>query len=96
MKIKQPIFGVISIVSGLLLIPFIGNIFAPNTFNWTRFDFAIAAVFLLGLSTTIILIYKKLRNVKFRWMVIALLIMLFLMFWIELAVGIFNSPFSGK
>jgi hypothetical protein len=96
MKIKQPVFGVISIVSGLLLIPFIGNIFAPNSFNWTRFDFAIAALFLLVLSTTVILIYKKLRNVKFRLMVIKLLIILFSMFWLELAVGIFNSPFSGK
>jgi hypothetical protein len=96
MKIKQPVFGVISIVSGLLLIPFIGNIFASEVFNWSPFDFFITGTLLLTLGITSLWIYKNSKQKKMRWLLIGTIVLIFVVFWIEIAVGIFDSPISGN
>ena len=64
--------------------------------NWSVFDFIIMGVFLLLLGIGINAIINKTENKKNRILFIALLIVVFLLIWAELAVGIFGSPFAGS
>ena len=79
----------------LLLIPFIGMMLTDEI-NWSVFDFIIMGVFLLLLGIGINAIINKTENKKNRILFIALLIVVFLLIWAELAVGIFGSPFAGS
>lgn len=79
----------------LLLIPLIGMMLTDEI-NWTVFDFIIMGVFLLLLGIGIDAIIRKTENKRNRILYIALLIVVFLLIWGELAVGIFGSPFAGS
>lgn len=78
----------------LLLMPFIAMQFT-NEVNWSLSDFIAAAVLLLSAGLVLDFVLRKVKNRNYRiLMIIALFILLFLV-WAELAVGIFDSPFSG-
>ena len=79
----------------LLLIPLFGNIFSKQV-NWSLFDFIVMG-FLLGLTgLTIHFIIEKLRNKTFKIVTIIFALIIFLMIWVELAVGVFGSPITGS
>jgi hypothetical protein len=79
----------------LLLIPLFGNIFS-NQVNWSLFDFIVMG-FLLGLTgLSIHFIIEKLRNKTFKIVTIIFALIIFLMIWVELAVGVFGSPITGS
>lgn len=64
--------------------------------DWSPFDFIVAAFLLLSTGFAIEFVWRKITNIKRRFLVVgALLIALFLI-WAELAVGIFGSPFAGS
>jgi hypothetical protein len=91
---KNQIF-VLAVTAILLLIPLIGMQFT-NEINWSTFDFILMGTLLLGLGLTSELIFRKLKNKTYKLGLIVLLVIVFLLIWIELAVGIFNSPFAGS
>jgi len=77
----------------LLLIPLFGNIFSKQV-NWSLFDFIVMG-FLLGLTgLSIHFIIEKLRNKTFKIVTIIFALIIFLMIWVELAVGVFGSPIT--
>ena len=79
----------------LLLIPLFGNIFS-NQVNWSLFDFIVMG-FLLGLTgLSIHFIIEKIRNKTFKIVTIIFDLIIFLMIWVELAVGVFGSPITGS
>ena len=79
----------------LLLIPLFGNIFS-NQVNWSLFDFIVMG-FLLGLTgLSIHFIIEKLRNKTFKIVTIIFALIIFLIIWVELAVGVFGSPITGS
>jgi predicted Na+-dependent transporter len=78
----------------LLLIPLIAMQFT-NEVNWSIMDFVVAGLLLLGTSLTIELIRRKIKNSKLRIWIVAIIIILLLLIWGELAVGIFDTPFAG-
>jgi hypothetical protein len=78
----------------LLLIPFIAMQFTPEV-NWTAFDFIIAGILLLSVGFAIDFALRKLKTSKYRIAIIIGIIITFLLVWIELAVGIFGTPFAG-
>jgi len=79
----------------LLLIPLFGNIFS-NQVNWSLFDFIVMG-FLLGLTgLSIHFIIEKLRNKTFKIVTIIFALIIFLMIWVELAIGVFGSPIAGS
>jgi hypothetical protein len=79
----------------LLLIPLFGNIFSKQV-NWSLFDFIVMG-FLLGLTgLSIHFIIEKLRNKTFKIVTIIFALIIFLMIWVELAVGVFGSPITGS
>jgi hypothetical protein len=81
--------GIIAII---LLIPSISSQFSREV-NWQLFDYLVAALLLTILFVGIEVI-KKLKSKK-RYFVLAFFLIIMILIWIELAVGIFNSPISG-
>ena len=80
------------IVAIILLIPFISSQFSREV-NWQLLDYLVAALLLTILFVGIEVI-KKLKSKK-RYFVLAFFLIIMILIWIELAVGIFNSPISG-
>ena len=79
----------------LLLIPLFGSLFS-NQVNWSLFDFIVMG-FLLGLTgISIHFIIEKIRNKTFKIVTIIFVLIIFLMIWVELAVGVFGSPITGS
>jgi len=79
----------------LLLIPFIGNLFSSDV-NWGVFDFIIMGCLLILFGTGFKISQAPEQGVqKLRILGICLLTLLFLAVWVELAVGVFSSCFSG-
>ena len=91
MENKRLIIIVITLIT-LLLIPFIAMQFTDEV-NFTLLDFVVAGVLLLSTGLIGELLIRKVNKKNYR---IAILIVLFIiLIWVELAVGIFGTPFSG-
>lgn len=94
MKSKRVIIH-LSVAAVLLLIPFIAMQFT-NEVQWSGSDFVVMGALLTG---TVLLIELVLRTVKKRAnrliLCIAVLGALALI-WMELAVGVFGTPFAGS
>ena len=71
----------------LLLIPLIAMQFTDEV-HWTLFDFVAAGVLLLGTGLMCELAIRKINNPKYRIAACAVLLVLLLLIWAELAVGI--------
>ncbi len=84
-----------SVAASLLLIPLIGMQFTSEI-NWSIFDFIVMGTLLFGTVFIIELILRKSQNTKNRLLLSGLVVLLFLLFWAELAVGIFDSSMAGS
>ncbi len=79
----------------LLLIPLIGMQFSSDV-NWSFFDFLVMGVLLLGVGLILELVLRKVPKKTNRIALIAIILIVFLLVWAELAVGIFGSSFAGS
>ncbi len=79
----------------ILLIPLIAMQFT-NEVQWSVFDFIVAGVLLSGTGVTLELLLRKFRTFKTRFIAGAILFIIFFLIWVELAVGIFGTPFAGN
>ena len=86
-RIFYPIF--------LLLIPLLGNVFSDEV-NWSLFDFLVMGTILLTMGILINLIIDKLKKRSFKVLLIIVTILVFALIYLELAVGIFGTPFAGS
>tara|TARA_B100001758_G_C18385136_1_gene599616 strand:+ start:663 stop:932 length:270 start_codon:yes stop_codon:yes gene_type:complete len=86
-RIFYPIF--------LLLIPLLGNVFSDEV-NWTLFDFLVMGTILLTMGILINLIIDKLKKRSFKVLLIVVTLLVFALIYMELAVGIFGTPFAGS
>ena len=73
----------------LLLFPLVGMLFSSDV-NWTLFDFVVMGVLLLVLGLALDLVRFYAVSKRQRRLLLALVVLGFLVVWIELAVGIFN------
>ena len=64
--------------------------------NWGLLDFIVAGILIIVLILVLELIFRKVQNNKKRLWLVILIGILFIMIWVELAVGIFGSPFAGS
>lgn len=94
MKNKRLII-ILSLVTFLLLIPFIAMQFS-DAVNWTLSDFIIAAVLLLSTGVAIDFVLRKVKNTTYRITLSLILLVILLLLWAELAVGIFGAPLGGN
>ena len=94
MKNKR-IFGIILAVTLLLMIPFVTMQFSDEV-KWTLLDFVTAACLLLGAGFLGDLIIRKVKMMKYKVLLCGALVVCLMLVWVELAVGIFGTPFSGS
>ena len=87
--------GILFTVALLLLIPFIGMLFT-NEVNWSLVDFIAMGVLLLGTGLMCELVLRKVKKIKYRIAICGMLLVALLLIWMELAVGIFGTPFAGS
>ena len=88
MKAKN-IIRIVLVTAGLLLIPLLGR------WPWTLSDFVIIGTLLLGSGLIYELVTSKV-NAKYRPAIAVVIVAVVLLIWIELAVGLFGSPFAGS
>ena len=82
-------------VALLLLIPFIAMQFT-NEVKWSLFDFVVAGTLLLGTGLLCELVIRKVNKIEYRIVLCGALLVALLLIWLELAVGIFGTPFAGS
>ena len=87
--------GIVLTVVFLLLIPLIAMQFT-NEVNWNLADFVVAAVILLGTGLICELVMRKVKKTNHRIILCAAILVALLLIWIELAVGLFGTPFAGS
>jgi len=81
-------------VPSLLLIPLIAMQFSKEV-DWKILDFIIMGVLLLGTGLLFELVLRKVKSTKGRILLCGAVLLVFLLIWVELAVGIFGTPFAG-
>lgn len=92
---KQKTIAIYAIPLVLLCIPLLGNIFSREV-NWSAADFLIAAILLFATAFCINLVRSKIKRQSHRILICAFVLLILALIWIELAVGIFGSPFAGS
>ena len=92
---NKRLFGILSGVAVLLLIPFIAMQFSSDV-NWSAFDFIIAGVLLLGTGLSIEFVLRKVKTRERRIALCVTILALLALIWIELAVGLFGTPIAGQ
>ena len=94
MQYKRLVIIIITVVV-LLFIPFIAMQYTDDV-NWNLFDFVIAGILLIGTGLMCEFAWRKIKKTKYRIAFILAILATLLIIWVELAVGIFGSPFSGN
>ena len=92
---KQRSIAIYAIASAILAIPLIGMQFT-NEINWSGFDFLIAGILLFITTFGINTILNNVKLDSKRFLYIAIVLIVLILIWAELAVGIFGSPFEGS
>ncbi len=92
---NQRLIGIVITVALLLLIPLVAMQFTDEV-NWTLSDFVVMGVLLLGTGLMCELVMRKVNNIKYRVAICGVILAALVLIWIELAVGIFGTPFAGS
>ena len=79
----------------LLLIPFTAMQFTDEV-DWSPGDFIIMGMLLLGAGILCELVMRKVKGVRNQIIINGTVLLVFLLIWVELAVGLFGTPFSGS
>ncbi len=79
----------------VLMIPALAMQFTAEV-NWSAADFVMIGVLLGALGLGIELAMRFLRNWPARLAAGTAVLMMFLAIWVELAVGVFGTPFAGS
>lgn len=87
--------GIIIFVSLLLFVPLIAMQFTKDV-SWTINDFLIAGVLLYGTGFIVELIIRKVKSKQKRLLLSLLVLVVLFLIWLEMAVGIFGTPFAGS
>ena len=89
------LIGITLIAVLLLLIPLIAMQFTKEV-NWSLFDFVVAGVLLFGTGLACELVLRKVKTIRHRVILCAIFIAVLFIIWIELAIGIFGTPFGDQ
>ncbi|MGN7867184.1 hypothetical protein [Chryseobacterium sp. 22458] len=92
---KQKTIAIYALPLALLTIPMLGNIFSKEV-NWTAADFLIAGILLFTTAFLINLVRNKIKKQSRKIMLSIFILLALVLIWLELAVGIFGSPFAGS
>lgn len=78
----------------LLLIPFLAKVLMKD-FDWTLFDFIVMGGLIYGAIFTLLLVTRLIQKQPYRLAMIFAILLVFILLYIDLAVGIFDFPWSG-
>ncbi|WP_294298243.1 hypothetical protein [uncultured Chryseobacterium sp.] len=92
---KQKTKIIFAVPALLILTAFFGNLFVEG-WNWSPFDFLIAAVLLFGTAFLVNLVIRSGKTRVYKLLICFAILLILALVWIELAVGIFGSPFAGS
>lgn len=94
MKNKRLII-ILSLIGILLLTPLIAMQFTDEV-KWSGFDFLIMGILLLGTGLTCEVILRRVTDRHNRIVLCLAIVAVLVLIWMELAVGIFGTPFAGS
>jgi hypothetical protein len=86
----RPVVGVALGTAGILLL-FLLAMLLTDEMNWGLFDFVFASVLIFGTGLTYVLVARKGGSMAYRFAVGIALAAVFLLIWLNLAVGIIGS-----
>lgn len=89
-RLQIPVVATLAI----LAIPLIAMQFSDQV-NWGVADFIVGGILIFGVAIALDIGRRKLKNRKYRNLILLIIVLAFLLIWAELAVGIFGSPFAG-
>lgn len=92
---SKRLIAIVLAVPALLLIPFIAMQFTDEV-NWSPFDFVVMGCLLLGTGLLCELAIRKIKTIRYRIIIVAVILIALFLIWAELAVGIFGTPFAGS
>lgn len=92
---KQRSIAIYSLASILLIIPFIGMQFSKSI-QWDLRDFLIAGLLLFSTAFGCDYVLRNMKTSSTRFLWVAIILIVVFLIWIELAVGVFGSPFAGS
>jgi hypothetical protein len=87
--------GILTTIAIILLIPMVAMQFSTGV-DWSPFDFAIAGILLLCTGLACELVLRIVKKVSHRIIICGVILLALLLVWVELAVGIFGTPFAGS
>jgi hypothetical protein len=90
---KRPVLTIVGAVVLILSVPAIVMQFTREV-NWGPEDFVVAGILLFSVGLLAERIIRKVDKTRMLWLL--LLLLLLVLVWLELAVGLFGSPFSGR
>lgn len=89
-------YRTLAVTALLLLVVAIAERLQPSEVNWSGFDYLIAGLLVFTAGFTLETVMHRWRQHKMRWWIIAVVLLIFVLLWLELAVGIFGSPIAGS
>lgn len=92
---KQTTLAIFAVLALLMAAAFLGNLFVEGWY-WSRFDFILAAILLFGTAGLISLVRAIVKNNKYKILISLLIVVILVLVWMELAVGLFGTPFAGS
>lgn len=92
---NKRLIGIVLAVGLLLLVPLVGMRFSDGG-GWSRFDFVVAGVLLLGAGLTIEVVLRKVKRFEYRLAICAAVLLALLIIWAEVAVGLIGTPLAGS
>lgn len=92
---KQKTKIIFAIPALLMLTAFFANLWVEG-WNWSPLDFLVAAVLLFGTAFFIHLVIRSKKAFRSKFIICFVILLVLALIWMELAVGIFGSPFAGN
>ena len=88
-------FVILGLVGLILLVPLLSMLVTPQVV-WGPADFLVAGTLLACTGFLVDLVLRKSKTSRGRFWLTAGIFLVFALVWIELAVGLFGSPWAGN
>lgn len=103
---NKRLIGILLAIVIILMVPLLSmqfNIGFPdpgqegvNEFNWDAFDFAVMGTLLVTMGLIFEIAARNVKTIEQRVVIGMVVLTALFLIWVELAVGIFGSPFAGS
>lgn len=94
MQNKRVLF-IIRIIIFILCIPLVAMWFTDEV-NWDFMDFLVAGIILFGTGLVSGIVMRNVKNINKKITLLVIIFIVVILIWMELAVGLFGTPFAGS